>query len=202
MLTLDLSDLSIEGITWLPAQSVKRNRNRGGRFRGAAAGPLLLEGTVKVAALAYQQAREFEAKLEALEGAITPFQLIIPVVCIPSGVAQNINHGVVTVLSGSGHSLTTTGWPANTQNIFKAGDLLRLSSPSKIYKVAANAHSNASGNCTIQLTRTLWQTPVGGETLIFNPASLTVTQPVPAQEYEIPNTKYSAFEIDFEEVVL
>jgi hypothetical protein len=71
-----------------------------------------------------------------------------------------------------------------------------------MYKVAANTGSNASGVCSIVLTRPLLSSPAGGENLVFNPASFVVSQPIKAQEYEIPGNKFSAFEIDFEEVVL
>ncbi len=195
---LDLRNYGISKISWLPSESTKRVRNSGGRGRGKLVGRLMMDFTVTVAPMPYQQAREAEAIWEGLEGSVTPFEVIIPLTCIPSGAAKNTGHGP-TVASGSGYTLNTTGWPANVTDLFKAGDLIRLASPTKMYKIKKNAHSDASGNCTLTLTRALVAPVIGGEALIFNPASLVVTQPNSAQEFTIPGDKQSTFELDFEE---
>ncbi len=202
MLTMDLTSFGISSISWAPTQPIKGNRNASGVFRGKAVGALLLDFTVETAVFPYQEGREFEAYSESFEGAIEPFEVIIPVVCFPSGEAKHVNAGAISVISGADKTLITTGWPANTQNIFLPGDLMRLPSPSKTYKVAMAAHSDATGQCAITFTRAIYQHPAGGEMLIFNPATITVTQSSAAQEYKIPNTKNSVFEIDLNEVVI
>lgn len=202
MPTLDLTPHPVSDITWMPLPPTRQNRNKSGRFRAHHSGSMLFDFTVSIGAMPYQEAREFDALLEGLDGTVSPFELIIPVVCIPSGQAKTVSNATPSVISGSGKVLVTGGWPANTPDLFKPGDLVRLSSPSKTYKVAQATGSNASGQCSISFTRALVKLPVGGESLFFNPHNFTVTQPVKAQEYEIPNTKQSEWELDFQEVVL
>jgi hypothetical protein len=202
MTTLDLSAYPVDAINWKPDQSIKQRRNAGGRFRGTGTGPMFYNPSVDIAALPYQKAREFEAHIEGFEGATTPFDLILPLVCTPSGQAKNVLETAVTVTGNNGKTLSTTGWPINTQNLFKAGDLIRLTSLSKTYKIAVPVNSNGSGQADIILTRPLLAPAIMGENIIFNPVRLSVTQTSPAQEYEIPGNKHSAFELDFQEIVL
>lgn len=201
MSTLDLSEYPIDSIDWSPTQTANRKRNAGGRFRGVFTSALFLDFTVDIAALPYQQAREFEALLESFEGAIEPFELILPLVSTPSGTANTIDQTTITAVSSTQKTLVTTGWPMNTPNIFLPGDLVRLTSLSKIYKVAKAVSSDASGQATIEFTRPILSPAINGEALIFNPARFMVTLSNPAQKYKIPNTKQTAFELDFEETV-
>lgn len=79
--------------------------------------------------------------------------------------APKINGGNQT-----GKILQTTDWTPNVTGIMLKGDYFQTGTgvSAKLYKLAADANSNGSGNATLQLVNSLKNSPPDGESIIVN----------------------------------
>lgn len=59
----------------------------------------------------------------------------------------------VTVNGGgqTGSSISTTGWPASTSNVVRAGDVVKLGALNRVFEITADANSDSNGNATLSI---------------------------------------------------
>lgn len=69
---------------------------------------------------------------------------------------------VVDIAGQTGYTLNLRGLTFSQAGIAKAGDLIRVGTDLKVYRVAADANSNGAGKATITLTQALMASPVDG----------------------------------------
>lgn len=65
----------------------------------------------------------------------------------------------VTGVGQVGGSLNTTGWPASTNNVARAGDVIKIAGDDAVYQVWEAANSDAGGNATLKVTPDLRKSP-------------------------------------------
>lgn len=104
----------------------------------------------------------------SLEGKYGRFLAGDPSAKQPRGVATG--SPVIDGSNQTGKILSTTGWTANTTGIMLKGDYFQTGTglASKLYKLAADANSDALGNANLSLVNTLKNSPPDGEAIIVN----------------------------------
>lgn len=80
---------------------------------------------------------------------------------------------VVNIAGQTGYTLNLRGLTASQTSIAKAGDLIRIGTDLKVYRVAADANSNGSGLATITLTQAMMTSPVDGEVITSSNVQFT-----------------------------
>lgn len=80
---------------------------------------------------------------------------------------------VVNVAGQTGYTLNLRGFTINQTGVAKAGDLIRIGTDVKVYRVAADANSNGSGLATITLTQALMASPVDGAVITSSNVQFT-----------------------------
>jgi hypothetical protein len=95
------------------------------------------------------------------------------------------------------NTLTTSGWPASTFRVLMPGDYIQLGY--RLYMITDQANSDSSGNCTLQVTPSLRETPTAGESVILNSPKGLFRMAKPVVSYSINEVGVYGFEMDFQE---
>ena len=137
------------------------------------------------------------AFIESLRGQYTPFDIVLPIISTPRGQA-----GGTPLVAGSGHSGTSLpidGAPASMQGWLKAGDVIRLAGHSKVYRLAADADTDASGAVTLQLVQPLMQSPADNEALTITSVPFSMRRASDTIRYRVGAPDRFVFELDIRE---
>lgn len=109
--------------------------------------------------------------------------------------------GLVNGATNAGVStISTDGWTANNNNLFKAGDLIKFANHKKVYMLVEDAISNGSGAATLTFKPSLVSPLTDNEAIIFTDVPFTVAFAKDPFPIEGDVTKYAKFEIELEEV--
>lgn len=108
---------------------------------------------------------------------------------------------VVDVAGQTGYTLNLRGLTASQTGIAKAGDLIRIGTDLKVYRVAADANSNGTGKATITLTQALMVSPADGAAITSSNVQFTMAAAWDVAEYRIDKGMFYNFALDVVEDV-
>ncbi len=93
------------------------------------------------------------AWLEWAYGQQVIFEVTHPGLCGSGKAARGAGGGypVVNGANQTGDELLTAGWPASTTSVMAAGDVFRITGVANLFRVRADASSDASGLATVQI---------------------------------------------------
>jgi hypothetical protein len=114
-----------------------------------------------------EEAEAFNVFLLGLMGQKGTFLLGDPLGKLPRG--QATGNPLVNGGGQTGNTLITDGWTPSITGILLAGDYIQI--VNKLYKVLADANSDASGNCTLEIWPRLAVSPSDNESIITQSAS-------------------------------
>lgn len=139
------------------------NTSRSGARQGCATGPSRALFT-----LDYNNSRQDELRplftfLNRLQGGLKTFDVVLPYISHGQGLAGT-GSGLVQTTTNTGYAVPTKGWPASTL-IRRAGDVIQFSGSPRIYLLADDLTSDASGNAVAALCSPLVQPVVANETV-------------------------------------
>ncbi len=128
------------------------------------------------------------------------FQITVPDKVVPLGVATG------TPLVNGAHaagvlSIATKGWTASTTGILKAGDIKKFANHTKVYMVAEDADSDATGNATIVLINPTVEALADNEAVTVNDVPFTVAFDDEIFEWKTNDAKLSGYSSDLIEAL-
>ena len=110
----------------------------------------------------------------------------------PRGVATGTP--LVNGAGQTGYNLVTDGWTVSVTNIMRKDDILKVGNHSRVYKLAADASSNASGQATLVLTTPLRTATTDNDIITVRDVPFTVVfSTVP--EFSVHAPHYYAIDI-------
>ncbi len=137
------------------------------------------------------------AFIESLRGKYTPFNIVLPLISTPLGVG-----GGTPLVAGAGHTglaLPIDGAPVSTTGWLKAGDVFRLAGHSKVYRLAADADTDAAGAVTLQLVQPLMSSPADNEALTITDVPFSMRRASDVIKYSVGSPDRFVFELDIRE---
>jgi hypothetical protein len=135
----------------------------------------------------------------AQEGQYETFQLVLPGIYDPQGVATGTP--IVSGAHASGKSIPTTGWTASVVGILKAGDFLKFDNHTKVYMVTADASSDGSGSANLSIEPPLVAALVDTESITVTGVPFTVAFDGDIQEFGVRSPVLFSYQASFIEVV-
>ena len=128
--------------------------------------------TASMPPLKQDDAMDIFAFLQKQKGGFETFTIQLP---IQNRGADKSNSSVAVngAHSAGDGTIALDGFSASTNNVLKAGDLIKFSH-SKVYMVQDNVNSNASGEATVSIEPNIVTTLADNESVVMNQPSLTV----------------------------
>ena len=153
--------------------------------------------TVRHNKLTKDQAATIAAFIESLRGRFTAFDIVLPVISKNRGVGGG--SPTVAASGASGLSLPITGAPASLTGWLRASDFIRVAGHSKVYRLAQDANTDASGNVTLQLVQPLMQSPATGEAVTIDNVPFNVRLTSDIQVFKTTRPEFVQIEFGIEE---
>lgn len=110
------------------------------------------------------------------DGSDGSFQYVPPDTATPRG-AASVTPGtplVSTFAAANSDNIQVKGFPNSITNIMMQGDVLKIASHSKVYKVVENADSSAVGTAQLFIKPNLVQSIIANEVITVNDVPFTV----------------------------
>lgn len=139
------------------------------------------------------------AFVEAQRGQFGNFLLALPGYTTPLG--SWAGSPVVDVAGQTGYALNLRGLTPSQTGIAKAGDLIRIGTDLKVYRVAADANSDGSGDASITLTQPLMISPADGTAITSSNVQFTFACASDVAESPLGRGKLMDFSLDLVEDV-
>ena len=129
--------------------------------------------TINMPAMTQSQYQEYHAFLVSKKGGFSTFTIDYPIA--NNGADKNSS----TVLTRTTHSIGATsiqvdGLTASTNDVVKAGDLIKFNGHNKVYMVTGDVNSNSSGQSTINIEPPLQSALTDNEAIDLNKPAMTV----------------------------
>jgi hypothetical protein len=151
--------------------------------------------------------RPVQAFIALAQGRLNEFDIVIPVVSQSISANRAIVDGNVTVEqdSATNHAVgdTTIKVQTNigTNNILKAGDVIRFANHTKVYIVTTDCNSEANGEAIINIQPGLVEALSDGEAVTTNNVPFRMILDNDVQEFSYTTEQYTNYEIDIREVL-
>ncbi|WDE11342.1 hypothetical protein [Thalassomonas haliotis] len=155
------------------------------------------EVTLRTVPLEDADARSLSAFLNALEGRLNSFDVILPLYSTPQGAATGVPS--VSAATAAGEKMVPAKHgAANVENQVMAGDFIRFAGHSKVYQVTANADTDSAGNMSYQITPGLVKSVAADENIIVKdvPFTMALKRDVQGFKVGIGNSRFVKHEID------
>jgi len=156
------------------------------------------EFTLKTEAMDDNKSRGLFGFISSLEGRFNPFQVKLPIYSDSRGVALFAK--VNGALSAGTKTITVDGLAANQPGSVMAGDFISFANHSKVYQVAIDADSNASGQATLTLAAPLLNAVPNDTNVNTKNVLFTVALSRDIQKFTKKGGLLTRFEFDCEEV--
>ena len=124
------------------------------------------------------------------------FQIVLPEISTLKGTVSSIVATKVAATAGS-----TSISLKNVTGTFKAGDLIKFNSHSKIYMIVADATGDGSSEATITIEPPVRQALLADDTVIYTNVPFTARLTSDLQEFNTSELDLYRFEVDFIEAV-
>lgn len=147
--------------------------------------------------LTLAEARVFQGFAAAQDGRAGTFTLVVPRLSYRSGGSGN---GTVATTTASGRTVPGTGFPVSTL-IARAGDFVKFSGHSKVYRLTADVSANGSGSASFAFSPALFASVASGETIILDAVPFTVSFTKDDTKMDFTPGIFGAYAPEFEEVL-
>lgn len=144
--------------------------------------------------------RKLMAFIDEMRGPLTAFDLPLPDYL---GDSTGAFTGTVTLAADAAIGATTvsiTSAAADGVTVFKAGDLLRFATHTKVYTVKTDVVA-AAGNETVTLSQPLRAAVTNGGTVTHQNVNASVRFSQDIQEFFVGANEYANFSLEFNEVL-
>lgn len=180
----------------------KKTQTASGRVVRATNATTIWSGTLAFPVMSLNEFRPIQAFVARAQGALNDFDIVIPLVSTSNSA---FNHSVATLTTTSSASAGDTSVAFNCgtgpTNVFKAGDVVRFANHTKVYMIAADVNSDASGNATMTITPALVEAVSSSENITSHNVPFRMILSNDLQEFNYRTDGLVAYEIDVEEVI-
>ena len=155
------------------------------------------EITLRTVPLEDNETRSLSAFLNALEGRLHSFDVVLPLYSTPQGAATGVPS--VRLVTAAGEKMVAAKHgAANVSNQVMAGDFIRFAGHSKVYQVTANADTNGAGEMSYQITPGLVKSVAIDENIIVNDVPFTLALKRDVQSFKVGtgNRRFVKHDID------
>jgi hypothetical protein len=139
------------------------------------------------------------AFVEAQRGQFGNFLMALPGYTTPLG--SWAGSPVVDVAGQTGYALNLRGLTPSQTGVAKAGDLIRIGTDLKVYRVAADSNSNGTGKATVTLTQALMISPADGTVITSSNVQFTFACASDVSESPLNQGMLQDFSLDLVEDV-
>jgi len=180
----------------------KRTQTASGRVVRSSNSTTLWSGTLAFPIMTQAEFRPIAAFVARAQGGLNDFDIVIPEV---SKSTSTFNHSVATLTTTASASAGDTSVDFNCgtgpTNVFKAGDLVRFANHTKVYMIAADVSSDASGDATMTITPALVEGVSNTENITSHDVPFRMILSNDLQEFNYRTDGLVAYEIDVEEAI-
>jgi len=185
----------------------KTVQTQSGRTVRASNATTLFTGTLAFPTMSAAEFRPIQAFIALSQGKLNEFDIVIPVVSQSISANRAAVDGNVTVETDSAgnHSVGDTTikvqTPLNSNNVLKAGDVIRFANHTKVYVVTTDCNSEANGEAIINIQPGLVESVSNGEAVTTNDVPFRMILDNDIQEFSYTTEQYTNYEIDVREVL-
>lgn len=185
----------------------KTAQTQSGRTVRASNATTLWTGTLVFPTMTAAEFRPVQGFIALTQGRLNEFDIVIPVVSQSISVNRSLVSGSVTVDedSATDHQVGDTNikvqTPISTNNILKAGDVIRFANHTKVYVVTTDCNSEADGQAVINIQPGLVEAVSDGEAVTTNDVPFRMILDNDIQEFSYTTEQYTNYEIDVREVL-
>ena len=185
----------------------KTAQTQSGRTVRASNATTLWTGTLVFPTMTAAEFRPVQGFIALTQGRLNEFDIVIPVVSQSISVNRSLVSGSVTVDedSATDHQVGDTNikvqTPISTNNILKAGDVIRFANHTKVYVVTTDCNSEADGQAVINIQPGLVEAVTDGEAVTTNDVPFRMILDNDIQEFSYTTEQYTNYEIDIREVL-
>jgi hypothetical protein len=179
----------------------KQTKTQSGRSIRTTNATTLWSATLQFPTMTQEEFRPVQAFIALAQGALNEFDVILPSVSISLSSGSAVSSKSVDGDHTAGDTTINISTTLTSQNLLKAGDVIRFENHTKVYMVTSDINTDGSGDATLNIQPALVENLTNGEdiTLTNVPFRMTITNDI--QEFGYRTDGLIDYEIDIEEVL-
>lgn len=179
----------------------KQTKTQSGRSIRSTNATTLWSGSLTFPTMTQEEFRPVLAFVALAQGSLNEFDVILPDVSVSLSSGSAVSSKSVNGDHTAGDTTIDISTTLTSQNLLKAGDVVRFENHTKVYMVTSDINTDGSGNATLNIQPALVENLTNGEdiTLTNVPFRMIITNDI--QEYSHRTDGLIDYEIDIEEVL-
>jgi hypothetical protein len=179
----------------------KQTKTQSGRSIRTTNATTLWSATLQFPTMTQEEFRPVQAFIALAQGALNEFDVILPSVSTSLSSGSAVSSKSVDGDHTAGDTTINISTTLTSQNLLKAGDVIRFENHTKVYMVTSDINTDGSGDATLNIQPALVENLTNGEdiTLTNVPFRMTITNDI--QEFGYRTDGLIDYEIDIEEVL-
>jgi hypothetical protein len=178
----------------------KKTTTQSGRITRIATATTIWTGTLVFPTMDILEFRPIQAFIALTQGALNEFDIVIPNVSL----STSPNRDVAVCTVDGAHSLGDTTIQIDTNiysdNVMKAGDVVRFAGHTKVYMATTDINTDGSGNATLNIQPALIETLSNNEAMTTHNTPFRMILSNDTQEFGYQTNSLVSYEIDVREV--
>ena len=191
-----------QGVNFKQESNTLMTKTVSGRSIRSSVGTLVWSGTLRYPIMNQTEFRPIQALIALAQGPLNEFDIIIPTISTPQG----LNASIMTTCTVNGnHTAGDTtidvATDINTNNILKAGDIIRFANHTKVYMCTTDVNTDAGGQATINIQPALIENLTSGEVVTYNNVPFRMHLTNDLQEFAYRTDNLVQYELDLIEAI-
>jgi hypothetical protein len=178
----------------------KKTVTTSGRMTRLQTATTLWTGTLVFPPMTLLEFRPIQAFIALTQGSLHEFDVVIQNVSLSTSANRDSVNATVDGAHSVGDTTIQIDTNINSDNVLKAGDVVRFANHTKVYMVTTDCNTDGSGNATMNIQPALLETLTNNEGITTNNTPFRMILANDTQEFGYQTNSLVSYELDVREV--